>query len=229
LCIPITCLPSPPWEGGPGVKANGRSCAFPSPAGHIATSRRTPASGACRSGRLKPQLDDIVRMNYIGAVVRHRLVAMGASVHDIPPDLVDRIAAHRCVLLVDPDPARLRSVAETLAGEHRWPTLLVGSALAAALLDVPPRRRPADSSRVVRDLIRPHGPGPLICLDVDLLFEPSLQLDPLALFRDLSRIVKLVVAWPGSSAERTLAYAVPAHGHYRTWSHPEVEVIPLSA
>jgi hypothetical protein len=64
------------------------------------------------------------------------------------------------------------------------------------------------------------APGPVLCTEVDLLFEPSLKLDPLRLVRDASKRTRLIVAWPGSYVDDVLAYAVPEHHHYRTWHKP---------
>ena len=70
--------------------------------------------------------------------------------------------------------------------------------------------------------LRDISPGPVLCTNIDLLFEPTLKLDPLRLMRDVSRVTRLVVAWPGSYVDNVLAYAVPDHSHYRTWRKPEV-------
>ena len=64
--------------------------------------------------------------------------------------------------------------------------------------------------------------GPVLCTNIDWLFEPTLKLDPLRLMRDVSRGTRLVVTWPGSYVDDVLAYAVPDHSYYRTWRKPEV-------
>ncbi|MCP4537842.1 MAG: BREX-3 system P-loop-containing protein BrxF [Chloroflexi bacterium] len=71
------------------------------------------------------------------------------------------------------------------------------------------------------------APGPVLCTETDLLFEPTLKLDPLRLMRDASKVIRLVVAWSGSYTEDVLAYAVPKHGHYRTWRNPGVSISVL--
>jgi len=45
--------------------------------------------------------------------------------------------------------------------------------------------------------------------------------------RDVSRVARMVVAWPGSYLDDVLAYAVPDHSHYRTWRKPEVPIVVL--
>ncbi len=78
--------------------------------------------------------------------------------------------------------------------------------------------------------VQRFAPGPVICTDIDLLFDPTLALDPLRLLRDSSRSAVLIVLWPGAVADGVLDYAVPAHAHYRTWSRsdlPAEAVVPL--
>jgi len=124
----------------------------------------------------------------------------------------------------------LQQVADSLLAGYRWPVLSIGATLGAALLSVAPQQRPRKTHTALVDAVRPHAPGPLLCLDTDLLFEPSLALDPLRLLRDTSRLATLVVLWPGSTTSGELAYAVPSHAHYRTWNRTDLSaesVIPL--
>jgi len=71
------------------------------------------------------------------------------------------------------------------------------------------------------------SPGPVLCTEIDLLFDPALELDPLRLLCDVGRVARLVVTWPGSYLHGVLSYAVPDHSHYRTWRNPEVYVTLL--
>jgi hypothetical protein len=71
------------------------------------------------------------------------------------------------------------------------------------------------------------SPGPVLCTEIDLLFEPSLELDPLPLLVDISRATRLVIAWPGSYVGGVLAYAAPEHAHYRTWRQPPAHIVHL--
>lgn len=103
----------------------------------------------------------------------------------------------------------------------------LGGALAERLLPFAPSQRPRHVSRVLRGILAAYAPGPLVCLDCDLLFEPALAVDPLSALREASRTVDVVVAWPGAFVEGVLAYAEAAHAHYRTWRDIEVLVCTL--
>lgn len=141
---------------------------------------------------------------------------------------VDRFLAEQprypCCLLVHPEVVVLERTAESLAGQHGWPVLSVGAVLSQALLEIEPRRRPSRVRPVIAKAVQERVPGPLICTDIDLLFEPSLSLDPLLLLRDTSRIAPLFAMWPGTFANGTLHYASsdPPHAHYRAWVRPDL-------
>jgi hypothetical protein len=127
-----------------------------------------------------------------------------------------------CLLLVHPDICRLRRTEETVRERYDWPALSVGQVLGEGLLSVAPRHRPRTAPRILAQAISEHQPGPVLCIDIDLLFEPALQLDPLRLITDASRLTALVITWPGTFQDGVLAYAVPEHSHYRAWRQPSL-------
>jgi hypothetical protein len=132
-----------------------------------------------------------------------------------------------CLLLVHTEIDKLAEAAGEVTSSYGWPRVSVGKELAAVLLPEPLQYRPRAARRWVSDRLGGMSPGPVLCADIDLLFEPSLQLDPLALLRDVSRTTRLAVAWPGSYLGGVLAYAVPEHAHYYTWRHPQAGIVSL--
>ncbi len=133
-----------------------------------------------------------------------------------------------CLLIVHEEIARLQAAAEALREHVAWPEVGVGAELSAALLPVEPRSRPRQAARWVEKRLAQAEPGPVLCTDIDLLFEPSLQLDPLVLLRSASRRTRLAVLWPGRYEHGILSYAVPVHTHYRTWADPQVLIAGLT-
>ena len=102
-----------------------------------------------------------------------------------------------------------------------WQVIKIGGELSAFLLVSSEADRSRTSRGWLLDELRNRSPGPVVCADVDLLFHPSLNLDPLVLFRQASRHTKLVVMWPGTYSKGVLSYAVPEHNHYRFWKNLE--------
>ena len=129
-----------------------------------------------------------------------------------------------CLLLVHTEIERLEAAAEDIIRTTGWPRLSVGRELSAVLLPEPVRARPRAARTWLDSALASLAPGPVVCSEIDLLFEPSLGLDPLLLFSGLCRRARLLVLWPGSYAGETLAYATPDHAHYREWRRPEVAI-----
>lgn len=139
---------------------------------------------------------------------------------------IDAILAHPpvhpCVLLVHTRSADLNNAADWLAAHCGWPRLSIGSRLSERLLPLPARRRSRAVQSIMQELVGDLAPSPLLWVDVDLLFEPSLTIDPLRLMRECSRQAPLVVLWPGEYQSRVLSYAVPEHAHYRAWRQTDL-------
>lgn len=127
-----------------------------------------------------------------------------------------------CLLLIHPEIVRLKTAVTHLTETNQWPVFSIGYSLSEALLPIAPQQRSRQAARILPQLSKEHAPGPLIYTDIDLLFEPSLSLDPFVLLRQVSRQMKLIVTWPGTYQDNILAYAVPEHGHYRTWNAPDL-------
>jgi len=152
---------------------------------------------------------------------------MSSEVDSAVANLLHPNAYHPCLLLVHPQIRRLEIAAQELANRDGWHHISAGRELAAALFSEPAAERAYRAREWVETAIGAAAPGPLLLTEIDLLFEPSLHLDVLALMRQASRTTRLVVAWPGTFENGTLAYAVPEHHHYRTWPRPEVRIVTL--
>ncbi len=135
--------------------------------------------------------------------------------------------SHTCLLLVHLQIHRLEDAADQLLSTYGWPRLSVGQELCDVLLSEMPQHRSRAARRWMPARLGEMSSGPVLCTEIDLLFDPTLDLDPLRLLHDVSRVSRIVVAWPGSYRGDVLAYAVPEHSHYRTWRKPEVPIIVL--
>lgn len=153
---------------------------------------------------------------------------MGAiNVKEAIEQLLSPDRYYRCLLLVAEDTARLEKTAEDLAAERGWQALRIGPLLAGALIDIPKRQWGRAACDIIRHALAAHQP-PVVCYGIELLFEPDLSIDPLALFQDISRSTLVVIAWPGRYEGGVLCHAVPEHAHYHTWNAPDVVVTSLN-
>lgn len=139
-----------------------------------------------------------------------------------------------CLLLVHPHIHVLERTAQEIQGlgvAH----LDIGKDLSQSLMSVSMHERSRFTQNWLLDILSTPQNEPVLCIHPDLLFHPSLKIDPLALFRQASRIKRLIVLWPGEYLENNLSYAIPEHHHYRSWritdaflQQPSVKIHQLS-
>ena len=120
-------------------------------------------------------------------------------------------------IIVDPDCASLFQIT-TQTGLD---TVSIGEITSRYLLAQENTDRSHGIERFLGDTLRQMGSGPVVCAEIDLLFHPSFNLDPLILFRHISRFTSIIVLWPGTYKEGILSYARPEHQHYRSWRNLE--------
>lgn len=76
-------------------------------------------------------------------------------------------------------------------------------------------------------------PGWILLDNIEIVFEPSFEQDPLRLLQGLSRHRVVVAAWPGAVADGWLSYAEPGHPEHRRYlvadSMPESMAVSFAA
>ena len=103
----------------------------------------------------------------------------------------------------------LRTVAERL----KAPYINASMALGQRLLELPARQRAIRVQRLLDNVIGRDTAA--VCLDnLELLFEPSLQTQPLGVLKQLSRKRIVVASWSGRVENGWLIYAEPGHPEY---------------
>jgi hypothetical protein len=128
------------------------------------------------------------------------------------------------MLVISPKIPVLQATADKMQRRLELEIFDIGAQLSNALIEHPKRNYPRIARQWLTDTLREKAPGPIVCLGIDLLFEPIVQLDPLALLKEISRITRLIILWPGTYTGEVLSYATPEHFHYRTWRKPEVAI-----
>ena len=101
----------------------------------------------------------------------------------------------------------LRSVAEAQKGVF----LELGRELSSLMLDIPVPLRPASVEECFAGCLA-ASPEMVTCLDhLDILFEPSLRVNPVSLVKCASRHTPIVASWPGKFREGCLSYGPSDH------------------
>jgi len=102
----------------------------------------------------------------------------------------------------------------------------VGSELGRRLASTPNNQRSFSVGELLREIIDEGRSDGLLLLDnLELLFEPSLQINPLDLVRRLAHSRRVVAVWPGELRGDRLVYADMSHPEYRDYSRDGVVVL----
>jgi hypothetical protein len=134
--------------------------------------------------------------------------------------LVDAIGSLNCklVLVIGPPNAAKSVLLAALAKRHQTSVLSVGAALGRALLSVPVSRRHLQAPDLLRELSDNAAASGLILLDdIELLFDRTLQLNPLDLLKRHAHARRVVAAWPGELQDSRLSYASMGHPEYQDY------------
>jgi len=126
----------------------------------------------------------------------------------------------RLVLVVGPPGSGKSLALRDASRECGWPITNLSLELAQLMLELPVQQRAVRAVELVRRLLDECG-SEVVCIDnIELLFEPSLQLEPLGLLQSLSKQKTLVVAWPGrinAGDVLRLVHAERSHPEYRDY------------
>ena len=133
---------------------------------------------------------------------------------------------HRLVLVVGPGRSGKTATLRAVAAHAGTPVLNLNLELSRRLLDLTARQRLLAVPRVLDDLVGRERP--LVLLDnTELLFDPTLKQDPLALLQRASRNRTIVAAWNGSLDNGFLSYAEPDHPEYRRYRSDGLMTVTL--
>ena len=139
--------------------------------------------------------------------------------------LVDEVGAlqSKLVLLIGAPNAGKTALLHALTKSKGVTPLNVGAELGGRLAGMPQRQRHLQTMTILRELVDQHAPGDLLLLDnIELLFDRSLQLDPLDLLKRHAHAKRVVAVWPGElqGDARTgrLTYADMGHPEHQDYS-----------
>ena len=115
-----------------------------------------------------------------------------------------------------------------------YPALTLYEALAASAARVPEHvawdffGRRSSYRELLREIAdKERTDDPLLLDNLELLFEPSLQINPLDLVRRLAHSKRVVAVWPGELRGDRLVYADMSHPEHRDYSRDGVVVLEI--
>lgn len=147
---------------------------------------------------------------------------------DIPlqlAHLVDEIGAlqSKLVLLIGAPRSGKTTLLHSLAKNKGVKPLNIGALLGARLAGIPQRQRHLQTTSILRELADHHASGDILLMDnIEILFDRSLQLDPLELLKRHAHSRRVVAVWPGQlqgdAKTGRLTYADMGHPEHQDYS-----------
>jgi len=137
---------------------------------------------------------------------------------------------HRLVIVVGGPATGKTAAVQAVAERAGAPRINLNLELSRRLMDLTARQRALLLPALLDDIIA-AVPGDIILLDnIEILFDPALQQDPLRHFQAISRNRTVVVAWPGAvprddRGQVSLIYAAPGHPEYRHYPVADLVLI----
>jgi hypothetical protein len=128
----------------------------------------------------------------------------------------------KLILLVGPPRCGKTALLQALAERTQTPILSVGDELGRRLAVVPKKHRQLEAGKVLREIADQRTNGDLLLVDnIELLFDASLQLNPLDLLKRQAHARRVVAVWPGElrqGGSPRLTYAEMGHPEYRDYA-----------
>ncbi len=131
----------------------------------------------------------------------------------------------RLILLVGPPRTGKTNTLKQLAEEKSWPLVNVNLALSERLLQMTSRQRALNIEKVLSDISNQNEEDIVLFDNIEVLFSPELQQDPLRLLQSLARNRTIIAAWPGEFYNDTLTYAEPSHREFKRYFTPDAIVV----
>lgn len=133
---------------------------------------------------------------------------------------------HRLIILVNCDDAFKLDLMSMLVSEPEARLLNLNLELSSRLLEYSIKQRPLKVTEILEELVE-DTPSQVILDRIDILFEPSLQTDPLAILKALSRSKTIIAFWNGALKGNKLYYVEPAYSEYK--SYPVQDFVAIDA
>lgn len=134
----------------------------------------------------------------------------------------------KLILLVGPSRSGKTQLLRQLGAKLNIEPLNVGLELGRRLAATPNSKRSFSAGELLRKIAdRERTEDPLLLDNLELLFEPSLQINPLDLVRRLAHSKRVVAVWPGELRGDRLMYADMSHPEHRDYSRDGVVVLEI--
>jgi hypothetical protein len=132
---------------------------------------------------------------------------------------------YRLVLLAGVPGSGKTATLQAVAQQNGYPYLNINLELSKRMLELTRTQRSRQVERLLKDVIA-SAAGDVVLLDnLEILFDPSLEVEPLRLLQVSSRNRTVVASWNGTFKDETLIYAEPGHPEFIQCKQAEAVIV----
>ena len=133
----------------------------------------------------------------------------------------------KLILLVGPSRSGKTQLLKQLGAKRNVKPLNVGLEMGRRLAATPNNKRAFAAGELLREIADTQAADELLLDNLELLFQPSLHINPLDLIRRLAHSKRVVAVWPGALRGDRLIYADMSHPEHRDCSRDGVVVLEI--
>jgi len=140
---------------------------------------------------------------------------------------IDQVSRRIYKLLIVVLPVGFNQVAatENLSELTEFCRINVGLELSQRLIEIARPDRGKQAPKLLKALVEEGEPNGVILEQLELLFEKSLELNPLGRLKELARYRTVIAIWDGKLQDGHLLYAEFGHPEYRSYGSDEISDI----
>lgn len=156
-------------------------------------------------------------------------------VDPLPHQIIQKVGEvrdlyHRLVLVVAPEGAGKTAALHTVGERLGAPCINLNLELSRRLLDLTERQRSLHVQGLVEEVVAETGAHLVLLDNIEILFDPKLQQDPLRCLQHLARHRTVVATWGGAvvddgATSAVLTYAAPGHPEYRRYPANDLTIM----
>jgi Cdc6-like AAA superfamily ATPase len=145
-------------------------------------------------------------------------------------DAIDQVKSqfNRLVLVAGQSGSGKTELLRQVCNERDCPMVNVNLQLSQKLIEFPRSKRLRQIDRIFGEILNDCESDLILLDDIEVLFDPTLKVDPYRLLKNNSRNKTLVASWNGTINERNLSYAEPDHPEYKSYRDVDVRVVSIS-
>ena len=130
----------------------------------------------------------------------------------------------KLILLVGKSGSGKTEILKKISDEFTVPMININLEMSSRLLDVPVEKRAAILSRLFSSLLNDTGSDMVLLDNMEILFDKSLQQNPLSLLQNNGKNRVVIAAWSGAIENGRLTYARTEHHEFRAYSTEETGI-----